>query len=53
MKLYADTPTRRTRQVASDAWMLFWIVLWIWIGMKIDDLVLNLAVPGRKLAECR
>ncbi len=51
MKLYADTPARRTRQIVSDVWMLFWIVLWIWIGVKIDDLVMNLAVPGRKLAE--
>lgn len=51
MKLYADTPARRTRQVVSDGWMLFWIVLWIWIGVKIDDLVMNLAIPGRKLTE--
>ena len=51
MKLYADTPARRTRQVISDAWMLFWIVFWVWIGVKLDDLVMNLAVPGRKLAE--
>jgi len=51
MKLYADTPARRTRQVISDAWMIFWIILWVWIGVKIDDLVMNLAVPGRKLAE--
>jgi len=51
MKIYADTPARRTRQVISDGWMLFSIVFWIWIGVKIDDLVMNLAVPGRKLAE--
>ena len=51
MKVYADTPVRRTRQFLSDVWMLFWIALWIWIGIKVDDLVMNLAVPGRKLAE--
>jgi len=51
MKLYADTHARRTRQIVSDVWMLFWIALWIWIGVKVDNLVMNLAAPGRKLAE--
>lgn len=51
MKLYADTPARRTRQVASDAWMLLWVLAWIWVGVKVDDLVMNLAAPGRRIAE--
>lgn len=24
LKLYADTPTRRTRQIAADAWFVVW-----------------------------
>lgn len=50
MKLYADTPARRTRQIVSDAWMLLWIIVWVKIGVEIDDVVMKLAAPGRKLA---
>lgn len=49
MKLYADTPGRRGRQLVSDLWMAFWIALWVWVGMKTDDLVMNLALPGEGL----
>ncbi|MCW2841284.1 MAG: hypothetical protein JWR55_2767 [Aeromicrobium sp.] len=50
MKIYADTPVRRTRQLVSDAWMLVWVVVWVKIGVEVDDAVMRLAVPGRKLA---
>ena len=26
MKLYADTPTRRTRQLLADAFIVLWVV---------------------------
>lgn len=51
MKIYADLPARRARQVAADLFMAGWVVLWVWVGTRLDDLVMNLAVPGRKLAD--
>ncbi len=30
--LYADEPTRRTRQFAFDAVILVWVVAWAWVG---------------------
>lgn len=51
MKLYADTPARRSRQVLADVFMLGWVVAWVWVGRTLDALVMNLAVPGRKLTE--
>ena len=51
MKLYADTPILHARQIVSDLWMVAWIVLWVWLGMKLYDLVLLLGVPGQKLAD--
>jgi hypothetical protein len=50
MKIYADTPVRRTRQLVSDAWMLIWVIVWVKIGVEVDDAIMKLAVPGRKLA---
>lgn len=51
MKLYADTPARRTGQIASDLWMVVWVVLWVWVGMTLHDLVMVLAKPGEELAD--
>lgn len=51
MKLYADTRAFRTRQIAADLWMVFWIVLWVWLGMKLYDVVMLLSVPGQRLAD--
>lgn len=51
MKLYADLPARRTRQVVADLFMLGWLVLWVWAGRRVDDLVMGLAGPGRSVAD--
>lgn len=51
MTLYADLPARRTLQVAADVGMLLWVVLWVWVGRRVDDLVMGLAAPGRRMAE--
>lgn len=51
MKLYADTVVRRTRQIVSDVWMVVWAYAWIRVGTWTHELVMNLAAPGRKLAE--
>jgi hypothetical protein len=50
MKLYADTPTRREWQLATDVLVVAWLAFWIWLATKLFGLVLKLGVPGQKLA---
>lgn len=49
MKIYADTASRRTRQVVSDIWFVVWTVLWIWLAVQLHDLIVPLGAPGEKL----
>jgi hypothetical protein len=49
MKLYADLPARRTAQVAADAAVLCWVLLWAWCGHAVHDATLHLAGPGRQV----
>lgn len=51
MKLYADAPVRRLRQIISDLLFVVWIVAWAWIARTVYDGTLKLAVPGHKIAE--
>lgn len=51
MKLYADTPARRTRQLLVDAFVLGWIAAWVWVSKQVYDVVLGLAAPGRAVEE--
>ena len=46
MTWYSEIPARRTRQVAGDIWLIAWSALWIWIALRLYDLVMNLAAPG-------
>jgi hypothetical protein len=50
MKLYADTPGRRGRQLFTDLFIVAWLAFWIWLSVRLYDLVEKLAVPGQKLA---
>src|SRR6266702_1897848 len=50
MKVYADTPGRRARQVATDVLVVAWLWFWIWLATKLYGVVLKLGVPGQKLA---
>ena len=47
MRLYADRPDRRTRQLAADAALLAWVVLWVLVARVVHRAVLVLADPGR------
>lgn len=47
MKLYAEVPRFRNRQLAQDLALLVWGFVWVRIGMHVYDLVLQLAEPGR------
>jgi hypothetical protein len=50
MKLYADQTPHFARQLAADAAVLAWVLLWIWLGTKAHAGVLTLAAPGRKVS---
>ena len=48
MKLFADTPVRRTLQVLADVLFVAWLVLWVWIGTAVHDGTMELAGPARQ-----
>jgi hypothetical protein len=48
MKLFADTPLRRTLQVLADLLFVAWLVLWVWIGLAVHDGTMELAGPARQ-----
>jgi len=49
MKLYADLPARRTRQLLADVFVLLWIGFWVWLGRQVHDVVLTLQAPADSL----
>ena len=51
MRLYADSPTVRARQVAADLGMVAWLVLWVLVARTVHDAVLALAEPGRAVED--
>jgi hypothetical protein len=51
MKLYADSPVRRTRQLVGDGLLVLWVVAWVQIAFIVRDATLTLAGPGRQIAE--
>ena len=46
MKLYAEVPHFRNRQIRNDILVAAWTFIWIRAGMAIHDLVTKLAGPG-------
>lgn len=50
MKIYADTPRLRTRQIMFDALFVGWVLLWIRLGMLLSSLVSNLSTPLRAVS---
>lgn len=50
MKLYAETPRKRTRQIIQDAILLGWILIWAMFGMVAHDVVAKLAEPAASVA---
>jgi hypothetical protein len=49
MKLYADTPGRRMRQVAADGFVLLWVASWVWAARQVHDTVALLTAPANSL----
>ncbi len=49
MKLYADLPLTRARQILTDLFVIVWVYVWIQLGVSLYDLVERLAAPGRSI----
>jgi hypothetical protein len=49
--IYAELPSVRARQLILDAAAVVWVVLWIGVGRRLDQLIERLAGPGRNLEE--
>jgi hypothetical protein len=50
MRLYAQSPVLRSRQLAADLGLLAWLALWVLIARAVHGAVLALAGPGRAVA---
>lgn len=50
MVWYSELPAHRARQVVGDLWLVVWSALWIWISLRLYDLVMNLAQPALAVA---
>ncbi|MBY9073429.1 hypothetical protein K1X13_01220 [Nocardioides sp. WL0053] len=51
MKLYADAPVRRARQVTGDLLLLLWIWAWVKVASVVHDATLTLARPGEEISD--
>ena len=51
MRLYADRPDLRARQLTADVGLLAWAVLWVLVARVVHGAVLVLAEPGRAVAD--
>jgi hypothetical protein len=51
MKLYADLPVRRARQVAGDVLVAAWVVVCVLLGRSVHDLLASAAEPLRRAAQ--
>jgi hypothetical protein len=51
MRLYADRPERRARQLAADVGLLVWAVGWLLVARVVHRAVLVLAEPGRAVED--
>jgi len=47
VKLYADAPVRRTRQLIGDLLFVAWVVVWLKLADVVHDATIALAAPGR------
>jgi hypothetical protein len=50
MKLYADSPARRSRQLLGDLLLVGWVYLWVQVSLVVRDATLALARPGREMS---
>ena len=48
MKMYADSPARRTRQIIADLLVVLWLVFWVWAGWSVHESVQELTTPAER-----
>lgn len=48
VKVYADRAGRAMNQVLGDVLVLGWLLVWIWAGKQLHDVIARLALPGEK-----
>src|SRR4051812_50152829 len=51
MRLYADRPDHRARQIGADLGLVAWAVLWVLVARAVHRAVLVLADPGNAVAD--
>lgn len=51
MKLYAERPSRITAQLVLDLLVVAWIAAWVWMGLRLHDLLDQLGQPARRVSE--
>lgn len=49
MRLYAQTPARRNRQVLADLIAVGLIAAAVWFALAVHDAIMMLAEPGRRV----
>jgi hypothetical protein len=50
MKLYADAPGHRLRQLVGDSLLVVWVVAWVLVARAVHDATMLLAQPGEELS---
>jgi len=51
MNLYSDFGPRRTRQIIGDVIALAAIAAWVWLGVTVFQLVMNLSTFGKQMED--
>jgi hypothetical protein len=51
MRFYSDIPARRTAAILSDLLVLMLLVLFAWLGLKVHDAVVEVAIVPRGVAD--
>lgn len=49
MKLYADAPGHRARQVVGDVLLALWVAVWVKLALVVHDATRALAAPGEQI----
>lgn len=51
MKLYADAPAHRSRQVVGDVLLALWVAVWVELALVVHGATLALATPGEQIEQ--
>jgi len=51
MRIYADSPARRGRQLLGDLLLIAWVAVWVKLAFVVRDATLSLGAPGRQISD--